>query len=197
MAPPSTSVYLVHTFIQVSLYVLIVYAVDSVGIGPELEYYLMRQTLELWKLRRRTGMNKIAFATVGSTKFDGLIRSVLSDDTLASLKACGYGTLVVQAGNSAIDLNGWESEVDDNGMKVSRRAWHGIAISLWSYKDSLEGDYLRADLVICHAGMCYGKLLLPLLTSSKVLERLSRRYEWGKERSRFRMRHCCTTTKKN
>lgn len=82
-----------------------------------------------------------AFVTVGSTKFDGLIQQILSQSTLKALASKGYSSLVVQYGNSQLS-NKQETEYDSNG----------VSISLWKFKESLQEEYEKADLVISHAG---------------------------------------------
>ena len=44
--------------------------------------------------------------TVGTTKFDSLVRKVLSEDVLVALKAKGYNQVTIQFGKSNFDKKG-------------------------------------------------------------------------------------------
>jgi len=91
---------------------------------------------------------KIAFVTVGSTRFDALVTRVLSEEVVEVLKENGVTTLIVQAGNSTFDHPpGFEQ--DD---EVLRGQIHGLSVEVWTYKPSLKEEYERAALVIGHAG---------------------------------------------
>ena len=46
------------------------------------------------------------FVTVGTTKFDSLVRKVLSEDVLVALKAKGYNQVTIQSGKSDFDKKG-------------------------------------------------------------------------------------------
>jgi len=83
--------------------------------------------------------------TVGSTKFDALVGAALSQPVLDALTQKGYSDVVVQCGNSQVDWLG----PTDGERNVHR---HGLNISLWRFKPSLEGEYDAADLVVGHAG---------------------------------------------
>ncbi|KAF9500986.1 glycosyltransferase family 1 protein [Pleurotus eryngii] len=87
----------------------------------------------------------LVFVTVGSTKFDALIRAVLSADVLQCLQAKGYTSLVVQCGNSRTG----EPVPNEGKTKMSRE---GVDIELWKFKPSLVEEYEKADLIISHAG---------------------------------------------
>lgn len=93
-------------------------------------------------------MSKTAFATVGSTRFDGFVNRILSNDVIEALRREGYTKLVVQAGNSEID--------QDKTPGIRSEDWvgriHGLSVAIWKFKPSLEGEYRAADLVIGHAG---------------------------------------------
>ena len=73
------------------------------------------------------------FVTVGTTRFDSLVREVLRDSVLETLKSQGYTSVKVQAGKSAVPSGGSGAEVYD-------------------YKPSLREDIAEADLVVAHAG---------------------------------------------
>lgn len=89
----------------------------------------------------------LVFVTVGSTAFDALVDSVLSEEVLSCLLKKGCTTLVVQRGKSVDEL----SSTNDSGM-----AWKspkdGMKIEIWQYKQSLQTEYECADLIISHAG---------------------------------------------
>lgn len=100
----------------------------------------------------------LAFLTVGSTRFDSLVTSVLQDEFLFSLRRKGFKSLVVQCGNSAFELA--DRLKDGKRHKLTKC---GIEIECWKFWPSLEPEYQKADLVISHAGM-----LIPLSTSSLI-----------------------------
>lgn len=81
-----------------------------------------------------------AFVTVGSTKFDGLIDAVASEDFLTRLFASGYTRLVVQYGNSKLR------------QSFCNESSHGVEVTAWPFKPNLSEEYRAADLVISHAG---------------------------------------------
>ncbi|KAG7092372.1 hypothetical protein E1B28_008731 [Marasmius oreades] len=89
----------------------------------------------------------LAFVTVGSTRFDSLVNCVFSQPVLSSLRDKGYTQLIIQCGNSELDLRYLLQERD-----VFASENYGIHIECWKYKPSLRGEYERADLVISHAG---------------------------------------------
>jgi beta-1,4-N-acetylglucosaminyltransferase len=93
--------------------------------------------------------NKIAFVTVGSTRFDALVIRVLSEEVVEVLKENGITTLIVQAGNST--FNPPSSFEQDVGLL--RGQIHDLPVELWTYKPSLKADYERAALIIGHAGI--------------------------------------------
>nr|XP_023653446.1 UDP-N-acetylglucosamine transferase subunit ALG13 homolog [Paramormyrops kingsleyae] len=81
---------------------------------------------------------KTVFVTVGTTSFDDLIASVISQDAVQALVARGYEELVLQVGRGSI-LPGPDS-------------CPGLTLQAFRFKDSIAGDIQRADLVISHAG---------------------------------------------
>ena len=81
-----------------------------------------------------------AFVTVGSTKFDGLIDAISSEDFLTRLSASGYTRLIIQYGNSKLHQS------FRNGTS------YGVEITAWPFKPNLSEEYRAADLVISHAG---------------------------------------------
>jgi len=83
-----------------------------------------------------------AFVTVGSTKFDDLIDAIASEDFLTRLFAGGYTRLVVQYGNSKLR------------QKFQTETSYGVEVVAWPFKPDLGEEYLAADLVISHAGLC-------------------------------------------
>lgn len=90
-----------------------------------------------------------AFVTVGSTKFDALIDSVLSQQVLAALRLQGYTTLVIQSGNSLVGIASVTATTVDDTTRLQK---DGLDIEIWKFKPSLEAEYKQADLVISHAG---------------------------------------------
>ncbi|KAI0306644.1 glycosyl transferase, partial [Multifurca ochricompacta] len=83
--------------------------------------------------------------TVGSTKFDALVKAALSQPVLNVLVQKGYSDIVIQCGSSHVNEFG---SLDVEG-DVHR---HGLKIKVWRFKPSLDEEYDAADLVIGHAG---------------------------------------------
>lgn len=82
---------------------------------------------------------KRVFVTVGTTKFDGLITTVLNRAVLEALSACSYNHLILQIGNSSLEPD-----------CTARYGFHKI--EAFKLSPSI-GEYMRsADLVISHAG---------------------------------------------
>jgi hypothetical protein len=85
--------------------------------------------------------------TVGSTKFDALVRAALSQSVLDALFHKSYTDLVIQCGGSHVD------EFDSKDVERSVHK-NGLNIDVWRFKPSLDEAYDAADLVIGHAGLC-------------------------------------------
>jgi beta-1,4-N-acetylglucosaminyltransferase len=83
------------------------------------------------------------FVTVGSTKFDSLVQTVLSEPVLAALRDRGYDNVTVQCGNMS-STKDW--------FPGTSYSINGSSIELFRFKPSLEDDYGAADLIISHAG---------------------------------------------
>ncbi|RXG69563.1 UDP-N-acetylglucosamine transferase subunit ALG13-like protein [Armadillidium vulgare] len=83
-------------------------------------------------------MTKNAFVTVGSTQFDDLVKEVTKKDILKTLHNKGYRSLTVQIGKG--------SYVPNEGV------FEGVSVSVFRYKNSLEKDFIEADLIISHGG---------------------------------------------
>lgn len=81
-----------------------------------------------------------ALITVGSTRFDALVDTVLTEDCVRAFRSRGYTQLTIQYGNSR-----WTRP---------RREWveQGIHISAFTFKPSLSEDIKNAELVVSHAG---------------------------------------------
>ncbi|XP_034941303.1 UDP-N-acetylglucosamine transferase subunit ALG13 homolog [Chelonus insularis] len=83
--------------------------------------------------------SSIVFVTVGTTKFDKLIKTILCDDILNELNKRGYNHLILQIGNTTIEPD------------CTPRCGF-TAIEVFKLKPSLEQYMTSADLVISHAG---------------------------------------------
>src|ERR1700677_4084344 len=84
--------------------------------------------------------------TVGSTRFDALVETALSQPVLNALSQKGYSDIVVQCGNSRVDELG---TTDVEGIVHK----YGLDVKVWRFKPSLDEEYNAADLVIGHAGL--------------------------------------------
>lgn len=89
-----------------------------------------------------------AFVTVGSTKFDALVQAALSAGTIKALHDKGYRKLVIQAGDSSHQYD----TLTQHEMVHRTNLW-GMDIELWKFKQTLQVEYERADIIISHAGM--------------------------------------------
>ncbi|XP_063046695.1 UDP-N-acetylglucosamine transferase subunit ALG13 homolog [Engraulis encrasicolus] len=81
---------------------------------------------------------KRVFVTVGTTRFDELIDSVTSEETVQALVGRGYTELVLQVGHGS-HVPGPES-------------CPGLKLTAFRFKDSIAEDMKQADLVVSHAG---------------------------------------------
>lgn len=81
---------------------------------------------------------KSVFVTVGTTSFDELVECVCAEETLRILQSLGYNRLLLQIGRGQV--------VPD---VIHTQAF---TLDVYRYKDSLQEDLQKADLVISHAG---------------------------------------------
>ncbi|RLN50653.1 hypothetical protein BBJ28_00003970 [Nothophytophthora sp. Chile5] len=98
------------------------------------------------------------FVTVGTTKFDALVRALDSDACLAALVARGFSRLRLQIGH---------------GEHVPRASFPGLELSYYRHDAGYKQDVARADLVISHAGagsimdaLAAGKTLLVVVNTA-------------------------------
>lgn len=87
------------------------------------------------------------FVTVGSTKFDALVQATISEPVLTALHTKGFERVVLQRGNSNLNLD-WGTSTQDS--LTIRRA--GVDIETWKFKPSIQHEIESADLIISHAG---------------------------------------------
>lgn len=116
---------------------------------------------------------KMAFVTVGTTRFDALVRSVDSPEFEIALLSRGFSKLVVQAGAGG---HAPERLLELNKMSNSERATsssasaatatttttktsrfsgttaNGLSVEFFDYAPSLRDRFAAADLVVTHAG---------------------------------------------
>lgn len=83
-------------------------------------------------------MSKRVFVTVGSTCFDELVSEVTKSEVLKVLYSKGFQFLTIQIGKGTII----PKEGDNFGIKVE----------FFRYKEGLDEDFKKADLIISHAG---------------------------------------------
>jgi len=100
-----------------------------------------------------------AIATVGSTKFDELIRAVDSRDFLSTLQGLGIKRLKVQRGAGQYQ--------PENLGSPSQPALPGLEVEVLEYSPDLPTDLRRAALVISHAGA--GTILDCLLAGRRLV----------------------------
>ncbi|KAF8559824.1 glycosyltransferase family 1 protein [Imleria badia] len=100
----------------------------------------------------------LVFITVGSTKFDALAQAAISEPVLTALRTKRFVRVVLQRGNSNLDL---ASTGDSLTMSKA-----GVDIETWKFKPSIQDEIERGDLVISHAG---SGTILDVLRSGKPL----------------------------
>ncbi|KAK8740878.1 hypothetical protein OTU49_002744 [Cherax quadricarinatus] len=81
---------------------------------------------------------KTVFVTVGTTRFDALIQAITEEDTLAILREKGYTKVTLQIGQGEF--------IPQDGE------FHGVTVTHFRLKPSIDVDFATADLVISHAG---------------------------------------------
>jgi len=97
-----------------------------------------------------TSMKRV-FVTVGSTYFDELVDVALSSDVLASFRARGVEEVVVQCGSykgrdnkQLIGLSTMPVHSEDDTQRLK--------IEVYTYKPNLTDEFMKADMVVSHAG---------------------------------------------
>ncbi|KAI9571296.1 glycosyltransferase family 1 protein [Boletus coccyginus] len=103
----------------------------------------------------------LVFVAVGSTKFDALVQAAISGPVLTALHAKGFVRVVLQRGNSDLDLDCGASTRDSLMIRKAE-----MDIETWRFKPSIQNEIERADLVISHAG---SGTVLDVLRSGKPL----------------------------
>lgn len=99
------------------------------------------------------------FLTVGTTRFEALIRAVDSHAVAEALVKHGYTRLVVQTGTGMYKLQHLMPPNTSHAPKDSQGssgvlAWHpsGLEVRIFDFLPSLKQQMADADLVISHAG---------------------------------------------
>jgi beta-1,4-N-acetylglucosaminyltransferase len=83
------------------------------------------------------------FVTVGSTRFPGLVKAVLSPETIKVLQDLGYGELRIQYGT------------DEPLFLDQTQGWqNNLSVTGFDYSSSIEKEMQQADMIISHAGIC-------------------------------------------
>ena len=82
------------------------------------------------------------FVTVGTTDFDGLLRSIDDDAFPSLLKALGCIRLTIQKGRGVYSFKRLESACDNEG----------ISLDVYRFKATLAEDMSKADAIISHCG---------------------------------------------
>ena len=80
------------------------------------------------------------FVTVGTTRFDDLVRQILQPQVLHILRQKGYTELLIQSGKSE-----FPQDLLTNASQV-------LAVTQYTFKPDLKADIASADLVVSHAG---------------------------------------------
>lgn len=117
------------------------------------------------------------FVTVGTTRFDGLIHTVLSSNFLDELLKYGlYHSMAIQFGNSSCEHGETsfvhpkaKSPVKSHSKSTTKNNTNqnSLLINLFKFKPSLNQDMMDADLIISHAGS--GSMLESLDLGKKLI----------------------------
>lgn len=111
---------------------------------------------------------KTAFVTVGTTRFDALVRAAGSPAFEGSLLARGFSRLVVQAGAGGHApeglLPGLKGGGEEEGKRKKGTTARGLDVEFFDYAPSLRDHFASADLVVTHAGA--GSIFETLSTGS-------------------------------
>ncbi|CRG98467.1 glycosyltransferase family 28 protein, putative [Plasmodium relictum] len=84
------------------------------------------------------------FVTVGSTKFDELIEFIDNEEFHFFLKKKGFEYMTIQIGNGTyVPKLIYKNKEDNNFLKK---------VNYFTFKNSLDDFYERADLILSHAG---------------------------------------------
>ncbi|KLO18578.1 glycosyltransferase family 1 protein [Schizopora paradoxa] len=94
-------------------------------------------------------MKRVLF-TVGSTFFDELVDSALSDIVLEALHSRGAEEITVQCG--AYKGKNKELAGISSTPVLSWNEEHGLQLEIYAFKPNLTEEFMRADLVVSHAG---------------------------------------------
>jgi beta-1,4-N-acetylglucosaminyltransferase len=93
------------------------------------------------------------FATVGSTSFDELVRSLTSRSILSLLGELGFSLLTIQYGRGApIDEETTHDISTSSTHRVSEECNRKLVVRAFRYAPSLAGELSRANIVVCHGG---------------------------------------------
>ncbi|KAG2382060.1 hypothetical protein C9374_005852 [Naegleria lovaniensis] len=95
------------------------------------------------------------FVTVGTTRFDELIKVMSQESVIQALHDHGYSHLVMQIGT------GEEPEINHTSIPA------GMKVEFFGKKDSIHDDVQQADLIISHAGS--GSLFESLRMGKKII----------------------------
>ncbi len=109
----------------------------------------MRRALGVWRgearceMRRCETTSSAVLVTVGTTRFDALVSSVLSDDCRSALfDACGFSRLVVQHGECG----------SETAARVASVVAADARVTAFAYDAEMARHVAACSLVIGHAG---------------------------------------------
>eukprot|EP00126_Sphaerothecum_destruens_P000286 Sdes_comp10337_c0_seq1m1982 len=95
------------------------------------------------------------FVTVGTTKFDQLIRIVCSEEFRKESFRKGYDRILIQLGNSFIETNDSVKSPEEmqkifqNGFPATLEM---AQVNFYRFKPTLKADMMEAQVVISHCG---------------------------------------------
>ena len=92
--------------------------------------------------------DRIVFVTVGSTRFDALVRAVAAPRCLRALHACGFSRVVFQIGTGS-----YVPAARGHGGEDGERGSSLLPMSYFRRAPTIEPCLRKAALVISHAGV--------------------------------------------
>lgn len=84
------------------------------------------------------------FVTVGTTEFEELIEAIDNSDFLQAFRENGFDEIIIQYGRGVYQPKNLQPELV--------KSLYSINLELFRFRDSLQAEFRKADLVIGHAG---------------------------------------------
>jgi beta-1,4-N-acetylglucosaminyltransferase len=98
-----------------------------------------------------TNPTKTIFVTVGTTRFDLLVKSATSPVALDWMVQQGFTTLTIQYGRG-VEPKIDRSKYGDGKSPPASSLLSPLTIQVYDFLPSLQEDMIKADLILSHAG---------------------------------------------